>query len=70
MQLLSKAIIVTNTFSSCVEADLIVAERIDQCTCIEQMSYYMYHKTPEHTSKNNINWMDIVTATGLEPGTT
>ena len=60
LQLLSKAIIVTNTFSSCVEADLIVAERIDQCTCIEQMSYYMYHKTPGHTSKSKFRIFVVV----------
>ena len=58
--LLSKAIIIINRFRGGVEADLIVAENIDQCTCIKQMSSYMYHKTPEHTLKSNFRIFVVV----------
>ena len=70
MKQLSKTIIAINWFNGVVQAGIIVAEHINEWKGIKQMSYYMYHKTPEHAltlirldflwnkemSKNPKNW--------------
>ena len=47
LKLPSKTIIEINWFSGDVKDNIIVAEHINECKCIEQMNYYMYHKVPE-----------------------
>ena len=41
-----------NWFSGGVQAGTIVSEYIDECKCVKQASYNMYHKTSEHALKN------------------
>ena len=67
MKQLSKTIITINWFTGVVQAGIIVAEHINECKGIKQMSY---HKAPEHAltpmrleflwnkemSKNPKNW--------------
>ena len=47
-----KAIIVINWFNGVVEGGTTIAEHINECKCIKQASYYIYHKTSEHAFKS------------------
>ena len=49
---LSKAITAIIWFSGGVQADVIIAEHINVCKCVEQTSYNMHHKTSEQALKS------------------
>ena len=59
---LSKAIIAVNWFSRGVQAGIIFAEHINECNCIQQTSYYMCDKTPEHALKTKFGIFILVYA--------
>ena len=57
---LSKAIIAINWFNGGIQANKNVAEHKNECRCIKQTGYHMYHKTPEHALKSKFEIFVLV----------